>query len=51
MVRVPAIPLDEQSLIRRAQQGESEAAAEIYRRHAALIYRYFLFRVGDRATA
>jgi RNA polymerase sigma-70 factor (ECF subfamily) len=42
---------EESALIRRAQQGDADAAAELYHRHASAIFRYFLFRVGDQAIA
>jgi len=38
-------------LISAAQQGDSEAFSELYRRHVDQIYRYLLARVGDTATA
>jgi RNA polymerase sigma-70 factor (ECF subfamily) len=38
-------------LIRRAQQGEVDALAELYRRHASTIFRYFAFRTHDLAVA
>ena len=41
----------ELALIHRAQRGEPEAVAELYRIHSPAIYRYFYFRVHDRATA
>ena len=42
---------DESVLIRRAQQGDADAAAELYYRHVPAIYRYFLFRVNEQAVA
>jgi RNA polymerase sigma-70 factor (ECF subfamily) len=51
MEHVPASPDSEASLIRRAQQGDAEAVAELYRLHSPAVYRYFYFRVHDRATA
>ncbi len=39
------------ALIRRAQGGDADAAAELYHRHVSAIYRYFLFRVSDPAIA
>lgn len=38
-------------LIRRAQAGEAEAVAEIYRQHSPNIFRYFYFRLRDQAVA
>ena len=42
---------EESALIRRAQQGDADAAAALYHRHASAIFRYFLFRVSDQAIA
>ena len=42
---------EEIALIRRAQQGDADAAAELYHRHASAIFRYLLFRVSDQAIA
>jgi len=41
----------EKELIRRAQQGDQEAFAELYEEHFDPIYRYILMRVRDRAEA
>ncbi len=43
--------IDERDLIRRAQEGEREAFAELYDRHYLAIYNYFYYRLGDRETA
>jgi RNA polymerase sigma-70 factor (ECF subfamily) len=49
---VPALnPPDEKDLIQRAQQGNAEAFADLYRRYAPLVFRYFFFRTNDRAAA
>jgi len=48
---VPATDPAEPALIRRAQQGEAEALAELYQRHTPAIFRYFFFRVNDQALA
>ena len=42
---------DEPALVQRAQRGDAEAIAALFRRHAPGIFRYFIFRVSDRATA
>jgi len=42
---------DERQLIRRAQQGDSVAFAEIYERHQAAVFRYIFYRVADQAIA
>ena len=42
---------EERSLIRRAQQGDPEAVAELYYRHAPAIFRYAYFRMNDSAAA
>ena len=39
------------ALVQRAQAGDEEAVAEIYRKHVQLIYRYVRARVSDSATA
>jgi RNA polymerase sigma-70 factor, ECF subfamily len=41
----------EQQLIRRAQRGESEAFAPLYREHVQAIYRYVMTRVSDTHLA
>ncbi|MBI3241187.1 MAG: sigma-70 family RNA polymerase sigma factor [Chloroflexi bacterium] len=49
---VPTIDHSEEStLIRRAQEGDADAAAELYNRHVSAIYRYFYFRVNESAVA
>lgn len=42
---------DEPQLIRRAQQGDDAAFAEIYERHHAAVFRYIFYRVTDQAVA
>jgi len=42
---------EEQSLIQRARQGDADAVAELYHRHAPAIFRYLYFRSSDQATA
>jgi RNA polymerase sigma-70 factor, ECF subfamily len=48
---VPAPNLIELALVNRARGGDAEAVAELYQRQAPAIFRYFFFRVQDRATA
>jgi RNA polymerase sigma-70 factor (ECF subfamily) len=38
-------------LIQRAQAGEADAIAEIYRQHAPQIFRFFYFRLRDQSVA
>lgn len=38
-------------LIGRAQQGDTEAFGELYDRYVDVVFRYVLFRVGDRSLA
>lgn len=40
-----------EQVIRRAQQGDSEAISALYQRHADAIYRYILYRVPTDADA
>ncbi len=42
---------DEALLIRRAQQGDQEAFAEIYQRHYDAVYTYLFYRLDDQLTA
>jgi RNA polymerase sigma-70 factor (ECF subfamily) len=42
---------EEHVLVQRAQRGDGAAVAALFRRHAAAVFRYFVFRVGDQATA
>ncbi len=42
---------DEESLIRRVQQRDQEAFAQLYEQHFDRIYRYVAFRIGDRIEA
>ena len=39
------------TLIARAQRGDAQAVTELYQLHAPAIFRYFYFRVPDRAVA
>jgi RNA polymerase sigma-70 factor, ECF subfamily len=38
-------------VIRRAQQGEADQIAELYKTYHVKIFRYLYYRVGDRQTA
>jgi len=38
-------------LVRAAQSGDSDAFGALYDRYVAVVYRYVLFRVGDRTLA
>jgi len=42
---------DEENLVRRAQQHEQEAFAQLYEEHFDKIYRYVAVRIGDRMEA
>ncbi len=42
---------DEESLIRRAQQRDQEAFAQLYEQHFDRIYRYVALRIGDKIEA
>jgi len=42
---------DERALVRRAQEHEQDAFAELYERYFDKIYRYCVMKVGDRAEA
>ncbi|MDD5083013.1 MAG: sigma-70 family RNA polymerase sigma factor [Dehalococcoidales bacterium] len=42
---------DEQSLVRRAQQRDPEALAQLYEEHFDKIYRYVALRIGDKMEA
>jgi RNA polymerase sigma-70 factor (ECF subfamily) len=42
---------DEQSLVRRAQQQDREAFAELYEVYFDKIYRYIVLKIGDRTEA
>lgn len=42
---------DEQSLVRRAQQRDEEAFAELYEAYFDKIYRYVALRIGDKTEA
>lgn len=41
----------ESDLIRRAQAGDGDAVAELYRAHSPAVFRYFTFRISDVAAA
>jgi len=43
--------LEEESLVRRAQQQDQQAFAQLYEEHFDKIYRYVALRMGDRAEA
>lgn len=40
---------DEESLVRRAREGDRQAFAKLYETHFERIYRYLAFRIGDKA--
>ena len=42
---------DEQSLVRRAQQQDKEAFAQLYEAHFGKIYRYVVLRIGNKTEA
>ncbi len=42
---------EEESLVRRAQQQDQQAFAQLYEEHFDKIYRYVALRIGDRAEA
>jgi len=42
---------DEENLVRRAQQRDEEAFAQLYEEYFDRIYRYVILRVGDQAEA
>ena len=42
---------DEESLVRRAQQRDQEAFAQLYEQHFDRIYRYVALRIGDKIEA
>jgi len=42
---------DERALVRRAQEHEQDAFAELYERYFDKIYRYCLMKTGDKAEA
>jgi RNA polymerase sigma-70 factor, ECF subfamily len=42
---------DEQSLVRRAQQQDQDAFAELYEAYFDKIYRYIVLKIGDRTEA
>ena len=48
---MPTSDLPQPTLIQRAQRGEAQAVSELYQLHAPAIFRYFYFRVQDRAAA
>jgi RNA polymerase sigma-70 factor, ECF subfamily len=47
---VPAEQSD-YALVRRAQEHDADAVAELYRRYSGQIYRFCLFRLSDEASA
>ena len=42
---------DEQSLVRRAQEHDQEAFAQLYEKHFDRIYRYVALKIGDKVEA
>ena len=42
---------DEESLVRRAQQRDQEAFAQLYEEHFDRIYRYVALKIGDKTEA
>ncbi len=42
---------DEQALVRRAQQGDKEAFADLYESHFDKVYRYLTLKTGSRTEA
>jgi RNA polymerase sigma-70 factor (ECF subfamily) len=44
-------PGDSWDLVHSAQQGDTEAFAQLYDRYVDTVFRYVLFRVGDRELA
>ncbi len=48
---MPEKDSEERVLIQRAQRGDPEAVAALFRRYAPAIFRYFIFRVNDRTLA
>jgi RNA polymerase sigma-70 factor, ECF subfamily len=50
-VQVRAVPGDSWDLVRAAQEGDRGAFAQLYDRYVDVVFRYVLFRVGDRELA
>jgi RNA polymerase sigma-70 factor (ECF subfamily) len=46
-----AVRLDEQALVVRARQGDSQAFGQLYQRYVERVYSFVVFRVGDQALA
>ncbi len=42
---------DEESLVRRAKEGDQNAFAQLYEEHFDKIYRYVAFKIGDKIEA
>ena len=42
---------DEESLVRRAQEGDQKAFAQLYEEHFDKIYRYIALKIGDKIEA
>ena len=42
---------DEQAIVRRTQQGDKEASADLYERYFGKVYRYLTLKTGSRADA
>jgi len=43
--------VNDQQLVKRAQQGDRSAVAELYRKNQPSVYRYIAYRVGSTAVA
>lgn len=50
-VQERAVPGDSWDLVRAAQEGDRAAFAQLYDRYVDVVFRYVLFRVGDRELA
>jgi RNA polymerase sigma-70 factor (ECF subfamily) len=50
-VQARAVPGDSWDLVRAAQEGDRGAFAQLYDRYVDVVFRYVLFRVGDRELA
>jgi RNA polymerase sigma-70 factor (ECF subfamily) len=50
-VQERAVPGDSWDLVRAAQEGDRGAFAQLYDRYVDVVFRYVLFRVGDRELA
>ncbi|NHZ71651.1 MAG: sigma-70 family RNA polymerase sigma factor [Aquificales bacterium] len=43
--------VDDQQIVKQAQQGTRSAVAALYHKHHAQVYRYIVYRVGDTVVA